>query len=344
MRVSVVIRTRNEAARLRLTLASLRRQEALDEVVVIDDGSSDHTPDVLSEAARALPLATSRHAHAKGRSAAANAGAVLANGELLIFLDGDMPVREGFVEAHRAAHARAGSAACMIARGETWHLRCTRFLQDPHAGIPFAEHAQRLVRQSSVERDAQRVTLAQIEGDFATIDRRAQPAIYPGAGPRWLYELEMDALTRYPDCSVLWAAASGSNQSVRRDVFLDVGGFHTGIDLNEHRELALRLTRRGARMCAAPHARSYHQTHRSGWRDPLHEGGWEALFWEAHPSPEVALLPVFWASLADRSPLAPEQRIDALPALAARAAVVRGIRAESAAACRRALGYPEKLT
>ncbi len=344
MRVSVVIRTHNEAARLRLTLASLRRQEALDEVVVIDDGSSDHTPDVLSEASRVLPLAASRHAQPTGRSVAANAGAVLATGELLIFLDGDMLVRDGFVEAHRAAHARATSAASVVARGETWHLRCTRFLQDPCAGIPFAEHAERLSHQSSAERDAQRVTLAQIEGDFSAIERRAQPAIYPGAGPRRLYELEMDALTRRPDCTVLWAAASGSNQSVRRDMFLDVGGFHTGIDLNEHRELALRLSERGARMCVAPSARSYHLTHRSGWRDPLLDRGWEVPFWEAHPIPEVALLPVLWASLADCSPLTPKQRIDALPALAARAASVRGMRAESAAAYRRALGYPEKLT
>ena len=41
MRIAVVIRTHNEAPRLRLTLASLRSQAGLDEVVVVNDGSTD---------------------------------------------------------------------------------------------------------------------------------------------------------------------------------------------------------------------------------------------------------------------------------------------------------------
>lgn len=71
--------------------------------------------------------------------------------------------------------------------------------------------------------------------------------------------------------------------------------------------------------------------------------GPEALFWDARPTPEVALLPVLWASLADSNPLAPERRIASLPALAALATDAHGMHAESAAAFRRALGYPEEL-
>lgn len=47
MRASIVIRTKDEAPRLRLTLASLSRQTVRTEIVVVNDGSSDATPAVI---------------------------------------------------------------------------------------------------------------------------------------------------------------------------------------------------------------------------------------------------------------------------------------------------------
>jgi GT2 family glycosyltransferase len=340
MRIAVVIRTHNEAPRLRLTLASLRSQAGLDEVVVVNDGSTDETADVVAEAGRHLPMAVVRHAAARGRSAAANAGAAAASGDVLIFLDGDMPVGPGFVAAHRAAH---GAAGVVIARGETWHLRCTRMLRDPDAGVGFPEHVARLARLGEGERAAQRVTMAEVVGDFAAVERRAQPAIYPGGGPRRLFESEMDALLSAPECPTLWAAASGSNQSVPREAFLETGGFDALLNINEHRELALRLVQRGARLKPAVGARSYHLTHRSGWRDPLEHTDWETAFWKVHPTPAVALLPVLWASLTEHPAISAERRIVSLPDLASRAAEAGVVAADSAAACRALLGYPERL-
>jgi glycosyltransferase involved in cell wall biosynthesis len=43
MLVSVVIRSRDEADRLRLTLTSLAQQSAPPEVIVVNDASVDHT-------------------------------------------------------------------------------------------------------------------------------------------------------------------------------------------------------------------------------------------------------------------------------------------------------------
>jgi hypothetical protein len=63
-------------------------------------------------------------------------------------------------------------------------------------------------------------------------------------------------------------------------------------------------------------ARTYHMTHRSGWRDPLVESDWEAVFYRRHPIAAVKLLSVLWASLADASPVPPEARITSLPELA----------------------------
>ena len=72
---------------------------------------------------------------------------------------------------------------------------------------------------SAAELARMRVTVEHVAERFEFIHNRSQPGIYPGAGPRRLFEIEMDALRNYPDCGVLWAAASGSNQSVDREGF-----------------------------------------------------------------------------------------------------------------------------
>ncbi|HMK69258.1 MAG TPA: glycosyltransferase family A protein, partial [Stellaceae bacterium] len=185
MRVSVVLRSRDEADRLRLTLASLTRQTVGAEIVVVDDGSVDHTPNVIAEAAASLPLTVVRHETARGRSAAANAGARAATGELLLFLDGDTLAGREFVAQHATLHATGDR---LVARGETFHLRGTRFLRDPETGSPAPGQEARIARLPAVELQQIRVTRAQVLDDFAAIERKANPGIYPGAGPQRLYE------------------------------------------------------------------------------------------------------------------------------------------------------------
>ena len=316
MYVSVIVRSKDEADRLALTLAALAAQTVQPEVVVVNDGSTDHTARVLSAARSLLPLVRIDHPFPAGRAAASNAGAAVAKGDILLFLDGDALAHPDLVAHHLEVHR---SGRDKVVRGETWHLRQTRLFLDPASGVPMPGEAGRVTRMSEAERRASLVTAEAIVHDFATIEARAQPAIYPGAGPRRLYEIEMDALRSAPRCPTLWAAASGQNLSVPRQAFLGAGGFDPRLDINEHRELALRLCRDGLSMAPAQ-GRSYHMTHRRGWRDPLADTGWMAHFLAAHPTPEVALLPVLWASLSDAPSVPEAARITSLPALAAAAA------------------------
>jgi hypothetical protein len=62
-------------------------------------------------------------------------------------------------------------------------------------------------------------------------------------------------------------------------------------------------------------ARTYHMTHRSGWRDPLEDRRWEQQFHAAHPLPEVRLLTRFWATIGGRVRMPDEMRIESLPDL-----------------------------
>ncbi|GLS21911.1 hypothetical protein GCM10007874_49280 [Labrys miyagiensis] len=315
MRVSVVIRSKDEADRLRLTLSSLACQTEWPEVVVVNDGSTDHTADVVAAAAGDLDLIAIHHAAPAGRSGAANVGAARATGEIVLFLDGDTLAAPDLVAQHLSKHIGQDN---LVVRGETWHLRGTQPFLDPETGSPRAGQEAKVARMPPAEFARALVTRRKIAEAFEEIDGSAQPGVYPGYGPRRLFELEMEALTNAPECKVLWAAASGSNQSLRRDAFLNVGGFHPNLSINEHRELALRLTQNGYRMTGTP-ARTYHMIHRSGWRDPLQEKDWEDIFYAEHPTAEVALMPILWASLGDSS-LPEAARIHSLPELEAAAA------------------------
>jgi GT2 family glycosyltransferase len=332
--VSVVVRSKDEGDRLRLTLTSLSRQTQRAEVVVVNDGSSDHTTAVLDEAAGWLPLTVIRHETPRGRSGASNAGARAASGDTLLFLDGDTLAGPDLVQRHTAAHSTRRD---LVGRGEAYHLRCTRYLLDPEAGTPRAGEATRLARLAPGELNRLRVTRAQILEDFDAIARRAEPGVYPGAGPRQLEKSDLHTLHNHSGCSILWAAAIGSNLSVPRAAFLEAGGFAEWCDIAEHRELALRLCKSGLRMAPVEGARTYHLTHRSGWRDPLKETAWEAGFYAAHPIPEVKLLALYWASFSLQNRLPTEARIDSLPQLEIAARGDNGIDYDAA---RARLGLP----
>lgn len=316
MRLSIIIRTKDEADRLRLTLTSLAGQSARTEIIVVNDGSSDHTASVIADAAVQYPLKVIHHAAPRGRGGASNAGVRIAQGDVVVFLDGDTLANPDLAVRHLAVHSTGDG---LIGRGETYHFRGTRFLLDPEAGTPRPGEEARVARLTRAELDRLRVTRCEITDDFAGLAARAAPGIYPGAGPRRLYELEMDALHHHPDCAVLWAAACGSNLSVRRDAFLRTGGFDEALDKNEHRELALRLYKAGARMVPVGGARTYHLTHRAGWRDPLYESAWEEVFYRAHPILAVKLLSIFWAGLSGKAPDPDLPRLGSLPELAAAA-------------------------
>ncbi|MDR5709032.1 MAG: glycosyltransferase [Armatimonadota bacterium] len=109
VRISVVIPTYNCAHVLETTLEHLSRQEYPQdayEVVVVDDGSTDGTPEVMARWADALRLRYLRQQNA-GRAAARNRGAREARHEVLLFLDADVWAEANLLTAH-AAHYRQG--------------------------------------------------------------------------------------------------------------------------------------------------------------------------------------------------------------------------------------------
>ncbi len=99
MKISIVVPTYNEKGVLESCIGSLRDQYYKDfEIIVIDDGSTDKTLEVL----RNLQLAISnfqffQQKH-QGVGAARNLGAKHAKGEILVFVDADMTFEKDFLK------------------------------------------------------------------------------------------------------------------------------------------------------------------------------------------------------------------------------------------------------
>lgn len=96
--VSVVIVTRNRAEWLRDTLDSVTRQSRQpDEVVVVDNASTDHTRDVVLSFADRLNV---RYVHERQRGIphARNAAVRSATGDIVAFIDDDCVANENWLK------------------------------------------------------------------------------------------------------------------------------------------------------------------------------------------------------------------------------------------------------
>ena len=85
MDFSIVIPAKNEEEGLASFLPSLRKRYPEIEVIVVNDGSSDNTPQVCEEHG----VRVISHPYSKGNGAAIKTGARAATGDYIVFMDGD---------------------------------------------------------------------------------------------------------------------------------------------------------------------------------------------------------------------------------------------------------------
>jgi GT2 family glycosyltransferase/peptidoglycan/xylan/chitin deacetylase (PgdA/CDA1 family) len=104
VRFSVVIPTYRRRERVLQHVAALAGQTFEDfEVVVVDDGSGDGTPDALRALETPFPLTVVEQEN-QGAAQARNVGARAAAGELLLFLDDDMEADPALLAEHERSH------------------------------------------------------------------------------------------------------------------------------------------------------------------------------------------------------------------------------------------------
>lgn len=101
-----MIATRNRASYLQRALVSLQGQLAPPpfEVIVVDNGSSDGTRDLVEQLARRFESLRYVGWPLPNRGQARNRGVASAAGRYLLFCDDDVQLPEGWLSAHAAAH------------------------------------------------------------------------------------------------------------------------------------------------------------------------------------------------------------------------------------------------
>lgn len=83
--ISVIIPAKDEAEGLRRILPALRETLPEAEIIVVDDGSTDATPQLIADSG----VRTQRSPYAMGNGAAIKRGVRAATGDILVFMDGD---------------------------------------------------------------------------------------------------------------------------------------------------------------------------------------------------------------------------------------------------------------
>jgi glycosyltransferase involved in cell wall biosynthesis len=108
--LSIIIPTRDRAARLRACLESLAHQSADPadfEVIVVNDGSADETEAMLGQLETPFPLCVVDESGV-GPAGARNRGLATAGGQYCLFLDDDVAAAPGLVKAHLTAQSDSG--------------------------------------------------------------------------------------------------------------------------------------------------------------------------------------------------------------------------------------------
>ena len=140
MKLSVIIPTHNRADILELCLNKITRQQGVDfEVIVVDDGSTDHTPQVV----RGFKDVIYIKQKASHQGTARNRGVKKATGDIILFIGDDILAEPGFLMQHMNVHTEYPEEEIVVLGYTTWDpfLDVTpymRFLES--SGWQFAYH------------------------------------------------------------------------------------------------------------------------------------------------------------------------------------------------------------
>lgn len=141
-RVSVVIPAYNAEAHIGEALASLRAQTCKEmEVIVVDDGSSDRTSDVVTQG---FPEVRCIRQANGGASSARNKGVQEARGEWVAFLDADDAWHPDKLRAQLALMARHPAVRLCRTLGSETPLTDVEPIADGDDGLPVHERTESL--------------------------------------------------------------------------------------------------------------------------------------------------------------------------------------------------------
>ena len=137
MTISVIIPVFNEEEYVIQAISRVRKTSKSKEIIVVDDGSEDATPEILAANAKTLNYKVVTHKKNLGKGAALKTGFKHASGEIIIVNDADLeydpkehskliePIVSGRADVVYGSRFKGGSAGRVI---YFWHMLGNKFL------------------------------------------------------------------------------------------------------------------------------------------------------------------------------------------------------------------------
>ncbi|MGE5374852.1 MAG: glycosyltransferase family 2 protein [Bacteroidota bacterium] len=136
MNLSVVIPVYNEVGNVREIIKRVQAQNLASEIVVVDDGSTDGTRDILKELDSQDKLRVILHEHNQGKGAAVVTGMKASRGDILLIQDADLeydprdypkllqPLEEGIADVVYGSRFLGGARRVAM----FWHMIANKML------------------------------------------------------------------------------------------------------------------------------------------------------------------------------------------------------------------------
>ena len=201
---------RNLPATLNLILAYLKKQNYSWEVIVVNDGSTDHTKELALEFQQAANLIFVDYQPNRGKGFAVKSGVQQAKGELILFMDADnsteiSELEKVLVEVKNGAEIVIGSRRLKdskISKRQPWQRRL--------AGDLFRIYAKLLFGFSYNDTQA----------GFKAFTRRASRVFDYQTVWRWSFDVEILWLAKLLDLTVKEISISWENNEQSHVTFL----------------------------------------------------------------------------------------------------------------------------
>lgn len=140
--VSIIVPVYNVGAYIEQCLDSILRQSYIKiEVIVVDDGSQDNSPELVDKIAQSDERVVVIHKRNEGVSAARNAGLKASKGEYIAFVDGDDYLACDFLEYMLSLVATTGADFCFsencyrVSSDKQVRKECVRKLTNEEATV-----------------------------------------------------------------------------------------------------------------------------------------------------------------------------------------------------------------
>jgi GT2 family glycosyltransferase len=299
VKVSIIMPTYNKYDQLSLSLFGLSKQtfhHMQYEVIIIDDCSTDKTP-LLQETDVPFKFKYIRLKKNKGRSFTRNIGIKHSEGEIVIFLDGEMLVPPKFIENHYRHHEEKDNLVVTGAmhyegvytyifpeyNNDQWIQLDSLLKNNSHYSSRYKEF-----KNSKVKVPYQLVTIDDIDkGHYKALSFPNRYFLNSGVKH---FENNLS------EFKLPYIAFLSGNVSVRREQLDKVGYFDesfVGYGAEDW-EIGYRLYKNGSQFVLDPMTVSYHQEHPISTSKVKEQWGNHYRLIKKHPNIDILILALEW--------------------------------------------------